>query len=509
MKKSYSEVLTNNMDNNVYDCLVIGSGTSSEPVIFHLSKTNLNSLIIDRSNIYKEYVEIDNTKKFISNITPKQIFSNLKIHDQKSYISLSSNASLKCNNFSYVYSYVSGGLSNFWGGGLFNWPDSEIIKATTVPIKSIRESYENISKRLKILSRDDFLKKSSFSNHFLKKNEKISPVIFQSSRFFISENSLLNHDFNKQKYDQHLIWKASHTIREYIDNSNNLKYFSGTTALSIKKYENYYEISCLQGNEYKRIKSKSIFLCSGVINSTYLAFSALDLDEELFKLNHSFAAITPIIYFGFLSRFHIKNTYLPDLSWSLISKGVNISGYLLSSFFIHMKIVKRFKNGFLKIIYSLLENILSSIAFITIFTSSTQTNTELKIKKISNQNNDIDEFLLELRNKDSAISSKEYMSKELKKLSTFIKGKFYLMKFLTQHAKTGGDIHYGSTMPEKKIMKSPINTSFTGEIEKAKNIYACDASRLGFISSLPHTLTVMAIIDSSMPLIIEKLKKGK
>ena len=56
-------------------------------------------------------------------------------------------------------------------------------------------------------------------------------------------------------------------------------------------------------------------------------------------------------------------------------------------------------------------------------------------------------------------------------------------------------------------MKSPINTSIIGEIENAKNVYACDASRLGYISSLPHTFTVMAIIDSSMPLIIDKLNK--
>ena len=62
-------------------------------------------------------------------------------------------------------------------------------------------------------------------------------------------------------------------------------------------------------------------------------------------------------------------------------------------------------------------------------------------------------------------------------------------------------------MPEKNLMESPINTSLIGEIENANNIYACDAFRLAFISSLPHTFTVMAVIDSSMPLIIKKIKK--
>ena len=64
-------------------------------------------------------------------------------------------------------------------------------------------------------------------------------------------------------------------------------------------------------------------------------------------------------------------------------------------------------------------------------------------------------------------------------------------------------------MPETKFMKSPINTSILGEIRNAKNVYSCDASRLGYISSLPHTFTVMAVIDSSMPKIIKQLKKKK
>ena len=61
-------------------------------------------------------------------------------------------------------------------------------------------------------------------------------------------------------------------------------------------------------------------------------------------------------------------------------------------------------------------------------------------------------------------------------------------------------------MPEEHIMKNPIYTSSLGEVNNAKNIYVCDASRMGYISSLPHTFTSMAITDASMPLIISKLK---
>ena len=60
-------------------------------------------------------------------------------------------------------------------------------------------------------------------------------------------------------------------------------------------------------------------------------------------------------------------------------------------------------------------------------------------------------------------------------------------------------------MPEKNIMKNAIYTSSLGEVSNAKNIYVCDSSRMGYISSLPHTFTSMAIADVSMPFIINKI----
>ena len=67
-------------DELIYDGIVIGTGTSSEPVIYHLSKTSLKIIIIDGSDIYKEYKSIKvNKKKYDYQITPKQIFSDLKI----------------------------------------------------------------------------------------------------------------------------------------------------------------------------------------------------------------------------------------------------------------------------------------------------------------------------------------------------------------------------------------------------------------------------------------------
>ena len=285
-------------DELIYDGIVIGTGISSEPVIYHLSKTSLKIIIIDGSDIYKEYKNIKvNKKKYDYQITPKQIFSDLKIHDKSNKIALKSNVRLKCINFSYIYSQVSGGLSNFWGGGLHEWPESEIKKTTSLPFSLIKKSYENISKRLCILDRGQFLKKSHFTNIFLQKHENIVPNIFQLSKFFISKKGLDEHKQKREDFDQNIIWKSSQSIKKYIKNSKNIIYSKNISALSIKKNDSFNVIYCKKNNQNLTIKSRSVFLCSGVINSTYLAFSALENKKASFKINHSFAAIVPILYF--------------------------------------------------------------------------------------------------------------------------------------------------------------------------------------------------------------------
>ena len=128
----------------------------------------------------------------------------MKVHFKNKIINLSENTRLKCYNFAYVYSSVSGGLSNFWGGGLFNWPESEIKKTTSLPYKLINQSYKNISKRLDILNRDQFMKKSSFATLFFEKHRGIFKYFLCSQIFHIQRR---NKKSSKKRdyYDQHLI----------------------------------------------------------------------------------------------------------------------------------------------------------------------------------------------------------------------------------------------------------------------------------------------------------------
>ena len=440
----------------IYDCIVIGTGTSSEPVLFHLSKTNLNTIVIDGSNLYKNYNGIDkNNKKYISNITPKQIFKNLRINDDQEEINIAPNVKLKCVNFTYIYSQVSGGLSNFWGGGLFSWPKSEIEKTTSLPYKLIKKSYKNISKRLKILNRNQFLEKSDFASLFLSKHSNIIPNIFKPSKFFLSKEGLFKHLKKRDYYDQNIIWKSSTTIREYIKSSNNISYLPNTSAFNIKRDDENHIIYCMGNNKKIFIKSKAVFLCTGVINSTFLAFCALNKREANFYLKHSLAGIIPIINWGFLKKFNKYNIELPDLSWSLLSKNINISGYFISSYFLQRKLSMS-KNYFLGKFKWIIKRLLPSLAFITFFTDSSRTKTFLKMKRIFD-NNKLGTISIEIISKNNKKDQKILISKDLNKFSKFIKKNFFLINFLTFFTKNGGDIHYGSTMPDENIEKNDKN----------------------------------------------------
>ena len=78
-----------NKYSGIYKCLVIGTGPSSEPVIHHLSNTELNTLIVDCDDLCaKTNLQFSSNRENISGYTPKQKFHNLKrirYNDTKNY----------------------------------------------------------------------------------------------------------------------------------------------------------------------------------------------------------------------------------------------------------------------------------------------------------------------------------------------------------------------------------------------------------------------------------------
>lgn len=506
LNKEYEDI-----EKNIYDCVVIGSGPSSEPVIFHLSKSGLKTLVIDGSDISSRYDQIIKKNIPLSRITPKLVFSNLKINNRIKNTSLNSSSTISSYNFNYLYSKVSGGLSPFWGGGLFEWNDNELKMTTTIETNLIRSSYKSLRKRLLCGSREMFFKNAPFAARFYQDNLSSKNLNFKVSEFLFNSNGIKNHRHFREEFDQHLIWNSALTIREYIQKSYNISYSKNIEVHSIFSIKKIKVLNCKSSQGDLQIKTNAVFLCAGTVNSTCLAFSALDMKSENFDLMHTSVAIAPLIKLGKVDKLSRKNIDIPDITWSYTKTDMAIpesSGYIISSAFLYKKLQRIFDNNILHFSRNLFSSILSKIAFVTMYRKNESCKTNLYIRKntIKNPNENI--YDIKITSKSMTVNSLLKCINNFIDFNNNIIRKWQVIIPLIQVVRNGGDVHYTSTMPQNGLKSSPITTNELGEINGISNIFVCDPSRLSYLSTLPHTFTSMAIADASLPKIIKKLKNN-
>ena len=496
----------------IFDSVVVGTGPSSEPVLFHMSKTNLKCLVVDSGNLDSSNEELQDIRNLKKNykLSPKQILNKFNWVDKNTFNKINDFLFLRCRKFCYVYSLMSGGLSNSWGGGVSEWPVEEIKKTTSMNTKNILNSYAAIRKRLFIKKRNYFSNFSDFAETLLKIRNKT--IFFYPAEFFLEKN--FKEKENNYLFNQDLIWNSKNTIKRYISDSRNLEYKSKTTVLYVKKRKNnIWEICCKRKDNIFFIKTKSIILCAGTLNSVCLAFSAVKQKKINLKINHNNVFIIPIFSLRKKIKPLSKSLFeIPELSWQeKIKMQSNIicrsSGYFINSRFIIEGLRKRFPFLQNNILMKIISFFLSRLGFITVFVPSNLSKINLELKKLK----------LDRKNKIYATLSKEsdevkIKSEKLKIIDILRKSlpkNIYLIRFLKRSVITGGDIHYSSCLSEGFGKNKLFNTSPIGEINNLPLIFSADPSRLAYLSSLPHTFTSMAVTDSSMPKIIEKISEYK
>ena len=492
---------------------MIGTGLSSEPILYYLSKTNLKVLIVDKSDIQFNYNRFKLKNSKISRLTPKQIYSNLFIKSDSKYVPITKNARLSCSRFNYLYSPTSGGLSNFWGGGIFEWSDEDLKKTTSIPISRIKLSYKSIKERLHA-SRIDKYFQSSRINYLLECNNKVNSILnIKSTEFLLDQKGLTEHEKARKPFDQHLIWNSLSTIRSYINSSNNLIYKPNITVNSITDKKTYKIIKCSSNLKDFEIHAKAIFLCCGTVNSTLLAFSALDMTNACFNLFHNSAAIVPLFISSNIKTITSNEPQLPELTWTLRRKinhrnKLSSSGYIISSSFLFNKLSNISSAAIFKLSNSVFKCVLSRIFFLTIYSNSRFSNTKLLIEKDSLCSNSNEIYSLKIKSNLKIIKFLKSLLVDLFSINNLIGKRLSILYPLVRIVRTGGDVHYTSTMLDGSLIKNVITTNSLGEIDKLENIYVCDPSRLAYNSSLPHSFTSMAIVDASMKGIIRKIDRS-
>ncbi len=497
----------------IFDSIIVGTGPSSEPVLFHLSKTNLKCLVVDSGNLVdpnEELQDLSNLRKKNYKLSPKQILNKFNWVERNTFKKLNDFLFLRCRKFCYVYSFMSGGLSNSWGGGVCEWPLEEIKKTTSINTKNILNSYKAIRKRLFIKKRNYFSKFSDFAKTLLKTRNK--SIFFSPSEYFLEKN--FNEHENNYLFNQDLIWNSKNTIKKYISDSNNLEYKSNTTVLYVKKRKNnIWEICCKKKDNIFFIKTKSIILCAGTLNSVCLAFSAAKQKKINLKINHNNVFMIPIFSLRKKIKPLSKSFFeIPELSWQeKIKMQSNIisgsSGYFINSSFILEGLRKKFP--FLKnsILSKMISVFLTRLGFITVFVPSNLSKINLELKKLKFDREN--EIYATLSNESDEVKIKSEKSKIIDMLKKSLPKNIYLIRFFQRSVIAGGDIHYASSLSDGLGKNTLFNSSPIGEINHLPFIFSADPSRLAYLSSLPHTFTSMAITDSSMPKIIEKIFEYK
>ena len=485
----------------IYDCLVIGTGPNSEPVIYHLSKTNLKVLIIDSGNLFEnKKCKLKNKKEtYYRSLTPKQrykgfnVLFNNKIHD--------SNTIFSSKNFSYVHSFLSGGLSNFWGGNIYEWNINEIKTATSIKPSEVIRSYREIKKRIEFISPFPKNKVSDTSKSIFNKFKQGPQIEFKKTEILINDGKQIN-SLKENDSIQNLVWNSKFSAKKYIEKSSNLIYKKNLKAIKLNKCDTFWKVYCNNNSKAVEIKTKKIFLCAGCINSTLLSFTALKTKNLKINFNNQIAGILPIFNFKQIFNKENKLGILPELIWkySNKSKKVLASGCIFNNKLISYNSSKK---GFFQKIFNykfLKLNIFSKINFMTIYCDNSN---KMNLKKYIDFKREIF-YSIEIDSKNNLF--KDWLNLVFKsiKINRLIPKNIHLWNLILILIRRGGDIHYGCTMPEFAKESFALKTSKNGELVNLKNIFICDTSRLSTLSSLPHTFTSMAIINSSMKNILSK-----
>lgn len=479
----------------IFDCVVIGTGPSAEPVIYHLSRSGLKTLVIDGSNAL---ITDTNRRNTITSIfkSPKHGRKGLFNMYSRQYFKVASRWVFSSVNFMYSFAFSRGGLSKFWGGGAIPWTDSEIKRATSIPTHIVKHSYSELKRRLSIFSVEELgdcaisLPSNIYDNKHLSLGR---PLLFTSKQE--RDNSLINQD-----YDQAYVWDSWDTNSSYIENSNDLEY-QDAFAVDLNYIDNIWHITTDDPNQ--TLYTRNIILSSGAINSAILISSAYHnkYAGHLYEIpfSHNLMQIVPALG----PKYCISNSspQQAEYHWDLFSEGdiPAISGYLFSANVLYKSILPKFIS---KLLYIFFPYLVNRLYLITSFLSASCSDASLSVSFSNPQHLSVTiKHLLSSRRKV------KFFKNSLSMISASLKP-FRLLNIFSLNGAVGADIHYASTIPES-LSYSNSNyfcCNMIGSVSCLSNIYVCDPSRLSHLSSKPHTYTSMAITNAIMPDIILNIK---
>jgi hypothetical protein len=445
--------------------VVIGSGISAIIVAKTFLEYNYKVSLVDTDHYQnKEAVEHKKKKFMLHDIkmSPKFNNKNLVISIKK----FKKKYNISTKNFFLASGLISGGLSNFWGGGL-QIPDTKYFDKYYFS-KSLIKEQKYINKELKIEK-----EKYNFFNFFFK--QKIIKKFLKKSNktIYFSKFLLALTQYNKKKltindYDNidllsgnnRYLYNSKFQISTLLQNKN-FTYIPNTFIKNVKKKGKLYELVS-ENKKIQSIKFNKLIISSGTVGSTILVDRILKSFNK-YRLFHT--PILKLMYFSFLLPFKLNNQVkfgLPLLNLNIENNNDKFSGS-----FMYLNNISNHFFGIKKL--NILFSFIKKFIFVgNIFLPSNYSNTVIDIK----------------RNKTLIYSKNNFNKKKLilmlrRKLNNFLL-RLGLFEFFPQNLKflkNGSDAHYTSTLENKYINGKKLLNNYC-ELNNFKNIHIIDGSSI-------------------------------
>ena len=506
---------------NKFDAIVVGSGPSGTMCASQLLKKNIKVLMIDYGlTIEEKYLnlisELKNLDKQQWNYNiRKKLFNNKdnskdltkKFHFGSDYIFRDSTTKLGIllSEIEYQPTISEGGLSNIWGGSLYNYNDEDL---SDWPIKHdhLEKYYEialnyiglnNCYKNKQIIKKENLspsLQIKSLINYLNKnKGELVNKNIF----FEDSIHALSDNNISKCIYCgscllgcvHSLIYTSKETLQELQLHSN----FSYQKGFIVKKFNEKKEIEviCEDQNKNKRIfKCNKLFLGSGFLSTTKIVMNSYETKEKLLLRGiDSQHFIFPVILKKNSLNVEKENLYTLSQLFMILNKSNYKEKSFLQFYSFNDQILNFFKKK-LGIFYNFFDFLLKKfllgrILIVQGFLHSDYSSEAAFVF-------DKEKNILEVK----AISKKNKINKinniiKLLSNNSMILG-FYPLKFFLKISKYGRGYHSGGTFPMKNNPMKIGETDIFGRPYKFNNVHIVDSSIFPSIPAGPITLTVMA-----------------
>ena len=426
---------------------IIGSGISA----LTTAQTFLNAgyeIYFFDSNDFNKKNNPNKKLSFFPKVTTSPKYNDINI--KKSISRFKKKYRIKTKNFFLASSLISGGMSNFWGGGI-EIPSKKYLNQY-IDGGLILKEQRHINKILGIGNKNIF----KFYNYFYNQKFIKNLINFKKNNTYLKKlASAANQN------DKNLIFNSKNEIKK-LSNNALFKYLPNKFITNLKKKDKKYIIRTDDNKRYYPIKFDKIIISAGTVGSTILVSKILNIKES-FKLSHT--PTLKLAYFSLTLPFKIKTK--KKYKQPLLKIITNINQKILHGSFMHADNLDNYFFGVKKINFFF--NIIKKFIFVgNLFFPSEYSLTSLKnvgnkMEIISNDNDKMKKEIPLLR----------------KKINDFFKN-FNIFEIPYQNLvklKNGSDAHYTSSLYDCKINNKKILNKYS-ELYKFKNLYVLDGSSI-------------------------------